>query len=249
MAAGAIGPCEGRPDGSRTMPDDTRARVGRRISGPPGPSCALGPRRMPRSRLPHRPRIRGLGVDDLRCLPPDAGSSRSSARPTTWSGSCSSSRATRACAPATPTSARSGSRSSVFDGPPAPVVLVEPGLAVEVVAETDALVAHRRGSWGTGQAHRAHRVGRDPRRGAWIWQHRAANPSHAAAGRRGGSPHRLRGLYARRELVELPAAQARHRGPAEGGQARGAVLLPVREAPGLRLRTRLHAGPSDRSAR
>jgi 5-deoxy-glucuronate isomerase len=33
-----------------------------------------------------------------------------------------------------------GSRSSVFDGPPAPVVLIEPGLAIEVVAETDALV-------------------------------------------------------------------------------------------------------------
>jgi 5-deoxy-glucuronate isomerase len=34
-----------------------------------------------------------------------------------------------------------GSRTSVFDGPPAPVVLVEPGLAVSVVAETAALVA------------------------------------------------------------------------------------------------------------
>ena len=34
-----------------------------------------------------------------------------------------------------------GSRSSVFDGPPPPVVLVEPGLAVKVVAETAALVA------------------------------------------------------------------------------------------------------------
>ena len=34
-----------------------------------------------------------------------------------------------------------GSRTSVFDGPPAPVVLVEPGLAVQVAAETDALVA------------------------------------------------------------------------------------------------------------
>jgi 5-deoxy-glucuronate isomerase len=34
-----------------------------------------------------------------------------------------------------------GSRSSVFEGPPPPVVLVEPGLAVSVVAETTALVA------------------------------------------------------------------------------------------------------------
>jgi 5-deoxy-glucuronate isomerase len=34
-----------------------------------------------------------------------------------------------------------GSRTSVFDGPPAPVVLVEPGLGVSVVAETAALVA------------------------------------------------------------------------------------------------------------
>ncbi len=33
-----------------------------------------------------------------------------------------------------------GSRASVFDGPPAPVILVEPGLAVQVVAETAALV-------------------------------------------------------------------------------------------------------------
>jgi 5-deoxy-glucuronate isomerase len=33
-----------------------------------------------------------------------------------------------------------GSRDSVFDGPPPPVVLVEPGLEVEVVASTDALV-------------------------------------------------------------------------------------------------------------
>jgi len=33
-----------------------------------------------------------------------------------------------------------GSRTSVFDGPPAPVVLVEPGLAISVVAETAALV-------------------------------------------------------------------------------------------------------------
>jgi 5-deoxy-glucuronate isomerase len=34
-----------------------------------------------------------------------------------------------------------GARMSVFDGPPAPVVLVEPGLAVSVIAETVALVA------------------------------------------------------------------------------------------------------------
>lgn len=34
-----------------------------------------------------------------------------------------------------------GSRMSVFDGPPAPVVLVEPGLALSVVADTPALVA------------------------------------------------------------------------------------------------------------
>jgi 5-deoxy-glucuronate isomerase len=33
-----------------------------------------------------------------------------------------------------------GSRTSVFDGPPAPVILLEPGLPVEIVAETDALV-------------------------------------------------------------------------------------------------------------
>lgn len=34
-----------------------------------------------------------------------------------------------------------GSRTSVFDGPPPPVVLVEPGRAVEVVAESAAIVA------------------------------------------------------------------------------------------------------------
>jgi 5-deoxy-glucuronate isomerase len=34
-----------------------------------------------------------------------------------------------------------GSRDSVFDGPPCPVVLVEPGLALAVAAETPALVA------------------------------------------------------------------------------------------------------------
>ena len=33
-----------------------------------------------------------------------------------------------------------GSRTSVFDGPPAPVILLEPGLPVEIVAATDALV-------------------------------------------------------------------------------------------------------------
>ena len=34
-----------------------------------------------------------------------------------------------------------GSRSSVFDGPPCPVLLVEPGRAVAIIAETTALVA------------------------------------------------------------------------------------------------------------
>ena len=34
-----------------------------------------------------------------------------------------------------------GSRTTVFDGPPPPVILVEPGRPIEVAAETDALVA------------------------------------------------------------------------------------------------------------
>ena len=47
-----------------------------------------------------------------------------------------------------------------------------------------------------------------------------------------------------RQLVQLPAAQARHGEPAGRGAARGALLLQVREAgPGVRLRPRLHGGP------
>jgi 5-deoxy-glucuronate isomerase len=33
-----------------------------------------------------------------------------------------------------------GSRATVFDGPPCPVILLEPGLPVDIIAETDALV-------------------------------------------------------------------------------------------------------------
>jgi 5-deoxy-glucuronate isomerase len=52
-----------------------------------------------------------------------------------------------------------GSRTSVFDGPSAPVVLVEPGLAASVVAETDALLAIAAAPGGT--VRRTAHVGSD----------------------------------------------------------------------------------------
>ena len=57
----------------------------------------------------------------------------------------------------------------------------------------------------------------------------------------GRPAHPLRGLHARRQLVELPAPQARHRGPAARGLPRGALLLPLRAA--------RRAGPSPASTR
>ncbi len=55
--------------------------------------------------------------------------------------------------------------------------------------------------------------------------------------------HPLRGLHARRELVELSAPQARHGRPAAGGLSRGALLLPLRPPGRLGLRPGLHGRP------
>ena len=71
-------------------------------------------------------------------------------------------------------------------------------------------------------------------RGARRRQRHAPDQPHPQAGVPGRAPARGRGLHALRQLVELPAAQAR-RGPAAGrGRARGDVLLPNREARGVR---------------
>ena len=93
-----------------------------------------------------------------------------------------------------------------------------------IVAETDALVVRRRSA-------PAARSGEPPlvppedvlveTRG--CGQHRAPDPPPAAAGGRGRPPDRVRGVHARRQLVQLSAAQARHREPARRGPPGGAT--------------------------
>ena len=173
-----------------------------------------------------------------------AGPARDAPRGRDGAPRSSSSRVTRPSRWGTATSASRARATSVFDGPPPPIVLVEPGLAVEIVADTER-PRRRRGCPGRPRpADRAHRRRRHPGRGPRGGQHGPAHPPPAAAVRRGRPPHRLRGLHPGRQLVELPAAQARHGEPAGRGAPRGALLLQVREAgAGLRIRARLHAGP------
>ena len=136
-----------------------------------------------------------------------------------------------------------GSRTTVFDGPPCPVILLEPGLPVEIVAESDALVVVAGAPGGT--VRRTALVPPEDilveTRGSGQTERR--DPPPAAAVGRGRPPDRVRGVHARRQLVQLPAPQARHGEPARRGPPRGALLLPLRQAPGLRLRPRLHRGP------
>ena len=64
---------------------------------------------------------------------------------------------------------------------------------------------------------------RDPRRR----QRHAADRRHRAAGVSGRSAAAVRGLHAGRQLVELSAAQARHRQPAARSRPRRGLLLPL----------------------
>ena len=133
-----------------------------------------------------------------------------------------------------------GSRATVFDGPPAPGVLVAPGRPCDLVGRDRRARRRRLGARRPVRRDPADRRRRRPRRGPRLGPDRAARPPPAAARRRGGPTHRVRGVHARRQLVELPAAQARHRGPAGRAPARGALLLPVRAAAGLRVPAGLH---------
>ena len=63
-----------------------------------------------------------------------------------------------------------------------------------------------------------------------------------ARGLRGRPPDRRRGAHARRQLVQLPAAQARRGHPGQGDRARGDLLLRGRRRR-LRLPARLRLGP------
>ncbi len=86
-------------------------------------------------------------------------------------------------------------------------------------------------------------------RGARRRQRHAPDQPHPQAGVPCGAPARGRGLHALRQLVELPAAQAR-RGPAAGrGRARGDVLLPDREARGVRRPAAVQPPARARSSR
>ena len=136
-----------------------------------------------------------------------------------------------------------GSRTSVFDGPPPPVVLVAAGEPVTVRADGATSVLIASAPSGESGADPAHRAGHDARRGAWQRPDRPTGASPAAAGCPRVASHPGGGVHARWQLVQLSAAQARHRGPAARVTAGGALLLPVREAAGFRVRARLYGGP------
>ncbi len=135
-----------------------------------------------------------------------------------------------------------GSRANVFDGPPAPVVLVAAG---EEWGDP--------GPDGCDGAHRERAVGRDGPDAA----HRSRVDAHRGARQRPDAPgpttschpaSRPRALSCSRSIPQaatgrIPAPQARHAGPAPGIAPGGAVLLPLRTAPGVRLRAGVHAGP------
>ena len=137
-----------------------------------------------------------------------------------------------------------GSRATVFDGPPPPVILVGPGVPVNVVAATDALVVVAAAP--AGPIRRTAHIPPDE----ILVEARGAGPNRPAdppppAARGGGRPaDRLRGLHSGRQLVQLSASQARHGGPSAGGASRGGLLLPVREARRVRLPARVHPRPA-----
>jgi hypothetical protein len=78
-----------------------------------------------------------------------------------------------------------------------------------------------------GPAAARHPSGRLRLRDSRRRQRDAADRRHPAAGVSGGPAAHLRGVHARRQLVVVSAAQARHRRPAAGGRSRGGLLLPL----------------------
>ncbi len=91
-----------------------------------------------------------------------------------------------------------GSRATVFDGPPATVVLVEPGRSlIATAAAGGALVAVASAPGGDVAADGIPRTGGDPRGGSWIRPLGAARAPPAPARRRGGPAHRVRDVHAR----------------------------------------------------
>jgi len=62
---------------------------------------------------------------------------------------------------------RVGSRTSVFDGPPAPVVLVEPGMDIDIEALTPTSLAVATAPGGDVRVTRLVEPWRNARRGAW----------------------------------------------------------------------------------
>ena len=123
-----------------------------------------------------------------------------------------------------------GSRASVFDGPPPPVILVAPGSQPSRSAPRRSRSSRSPRRPAAPFAGRPHRARRHPRRGPRAGQHaRRVHhllPPAAEAGRLIAFEVFTPGG----QLVELSAPQARHRGPAARGAARGALLLPVRAA-------------------
>ena len=93
------------------------------------------------------------------------------------------------------------------------------------------------------QPHGRHRPRDDPGRDAGRGKLRADHQEPPATLGGGGPADRRGGVHAGRQLVELPAPQARHGRSAQRVPARGAVLLPLRAADGLRHPARLHRGP------
>ena len=94
-----------------------------------------------------------------------------------------------------------------------------------------------------------HRPRRRPRRGARRGPDSAPDPPPAAARRRGRPPDRLRGLHAGRQLVELSAPQARHRGPAassRGSRSSTTTASPDRRASRSHASTRRTARSTSR---
>ena len=67
-----------------------------------------------------------------------------------------------------------------------------------------------------------------------------ADRRHRAAGVSGGSAADLRGVHARRQLVVVSAAQARHRRPAARSRSRGDLLFPLSGSERIRLPARLY---------
>src|SRR5581483_3619445 len=83
-------------------------------------------------------------------------------------------------------------------------------------------------------------------RGARGGERDAADQPHPQAGVPGRAAARGRGAHAGRQLVELPAAQARRGQPTGGGRARGDLLLPDGEAGGVRAAAPLQPPPRGR---